>query len=261
MPSTPKPLTPEQFPYTGPYGLPASDARSQGPTAVALKEAMWRMGLFHKPPFDDHYNEQLAGALARWDPGHAGYGTGRWTKIRAAVVPSGPNKGELALDALAVKLVRDEHATHLVTLVYPHPAHTLSTVCQELHPTEGIPGNWAYDFCAPGDTPVLADFAGVVTKLSGHDPASGTHGPAGDIFGWSTYYVRGDGVEAYVTHQGARFVHVGQRVNLGQMIGKVGWWPHNAGRSHSHVGVSSPHGTADAKRIITAVAHAPRVDM
>lgn len=259
----PKPLTPTQFPYTGPYGMSHTAAlKNRGPTAVALKRAMWRMGyLKASPPYDDDYDWPLAQALERWDADRSGYGKGRWTKIRAAVVPKGrDHAGELALDAQARALVREEANGTVAQLVYPHPAGERSVVCQGLHPTAGINGNWGIDFCAPGGTPLLAPFSGRIIKVSGHDPSSGEHGSAG-IFGWSSYLERPDGLWAYMTHQGRRFVHVGQTVRIGQMIGEVGHWPHNPGRSHTHLGVTSPRGSTDAKRVVTAISVAPRVDL
>ncbi len=70
---------------------------------------------------------------------------------------------------------------------------------------------------------------------------------------------RADGVLAYLTHQGSRTVTLGQRVRAGQVIGTVGHWPGNPGRSHTHEGVSSLHGEADAKKIIRAISVAPKV--
>lgn len=102
-------LTAQQFPYTGPYGLATSGLKSKGPTAEALKRAMGRLGLMQWNDFDQHYNQTLATALAKWDPGHTGYGEGRWQKIRAQRIPAElPHAGEYALDAYAIKLVQDE---------------------------------------------------------------------------------------------------------------------------------------------------------
>lgn len=102
-------LTAQEFPYTGPYGLAASGLKSKGPTAEALKRAMGRLGFMPWNDYDQHYNQALANALAKWDPGKTGYGEGRWTRIRAARVPvEMPHAGEYALDDYAIKLVQDE---------------------------------------------------------------------------------------------------------------------------------------------------------
>lgn len=155
----------------------------------------------------------------------------------------------------------DEYADNhpAVTEWYPQMNGPHEYVCQGFHPTEGLPGNWAIDFCAPGGTPVVASFAGRIERLSGHDPATGTHGRYRDIFGWSTYIRRADGVLAYLTHQGSRAVAEGQTVAAGQVIGSVGHWPGNPGRSHTHLGITSPKGATDAKRIIRAISLAPKV--
>lgn len=102
-------LTATQFPYTGPYGKPESSLPSKGPTCEALKRAMGRLGIIEWDDYDQHFNQKLAAALNVWDPGHTGYGEGRWRKIRSARIPAGlPHAGELALDFYAIKLVQDE---------------------------------------------------------------------------------------------------------------------------------------------------------
>lgn len=113
----PKPLTPEQFPYTGPYGLAGSGLKAKGPTAEALKRACARMGVMPWREFDQHYNKRLEDALDELDPGgQNGYAEGRWKKVRGWVVPKGlDHEGELALDFYAIKLVQDEAGSHGTT--------------------------------------------------------------------------------------------------------------------------------------------------
>lgn len=102
-------LTEAQVPYTGPYGLAAGPIpKSKGPTAEALKRAMSRLGYLEWRDFDQHYNVELEAALDKWDPGKNGYGEGRWKKIRAAKVLTGPKKGEWALDAPARTMIQNE---------------------------------------------------------------------------------------------------------------------------------------------------------
>src|SRR6476620_7012110 len=104
-------LTEAQCPWTCPYGLPESGLKSKGPTPKALKRAMSRLD--HLPwseNFDEQFNQALAHALDKWDPGHTGYGKGRWAKLRAAKIPSSlPHGGEYALDATALDLIRDDY--------------------------------------------------------------------------------------------------------------------------------------------------------
>jgi hypothetical protein len=122
------PLTAFQFPYTGPYGLPGSGLKSKGPTAESLKRAMSRMGLLAWDDFDQHYNQKLADALERWDPGKSGYGTGRWEKIRAARIPTGlVHAGEYALDQYARWLVQDEAEQHYESTAEQRVQECIST--------------------------------------------------------------------------------------------------------------------------------------
>jgi murein DD-endopeptidase MepM/ murein hydrolase activator NlpD len=217
------------------------------------------MGLMPWVTFSDTFNVTLESALDAWDPGGDGYAEGRWDKIRRAKVPrSLPHAGELALDAIAVALVQNEADPILtVPYVYPHPAGSGSHSGGFIHTTRGIPGNMALDFMAPGGTEIVAPFAGRITRLSGHDPATGVHGS--DIFGWSIYLERADGMFAFMTHDGTKDVHVGQQVKLAQKIATVGHWPHDPGRSHTHLGITSPRGTRDAVHILLSIASAPRV--
>lgn len=144
-------------------------------------------------------------------------------------------------------------------LVYPHPLGTPSKrpPASDLHETAGLPGNWALDFMAPGGTRVLVVQAGVISKLSGHDPQLGEIAPG--IFGWNVYLtIPGVGVY-FMTHLGNRHVHVGQHLTPGAIIGHVGHWPNDPGRSHTHLGYTSDNGEAAAKAHIVAVSEAPRV--
>ena len=145
------------------------------------------------------------------------------------------------------------------TLCYPHPAGSGVTIGQGLHETGGIPGNWGFDFMAPGGWPVLASCDATVTRFSGHDPASGAHTPSGDVFGWSLYLKDGQGRTYYLTHLGSRTCEVGDRVTRGQQIGTVGHWPRDPGRSHTHEGVTAPLGAAQAKARITAISTADKL--
>ena len=155
-------------------------------------------------------------------------------------------------------------ATAFVTtgLAYPHPLGTGGTfisggVPGGLHPTRGLGGNFALDFMAPGGTQVLAPEAGTILKLSGHDPSQGVIGP--DIFGFNIYIHTAAGVIYFATHLGDRAVGLNEAVQPGDVIGHVGHWPNDPGRSHTHLGVTHPGGEAQAKQHICAVAAAPHV--
>ena len=133
-----------------------------------------------------------------------------------------------------------------------------------LHETGGIPGNVALDFMAPGGANVLAPESCCVIRLSGHDPATGTweNGRAdrrGSVFGWSCYLLTTEGYVYFVTHLGKRSVKLNQLVPAGALLGKVGHWPNDPGRSHAHIGVTAPGGRAKSTARIRRVAAAPRV--
>ena len=260
-------LTEKQCPWTGPYGLPSSGLKSKGPTCEALKRAMSRLGhLEWSDGFDDQFNLRLQRALSEWDPGAAGYGKRRWEKIRAARVPKGlDHAGEYALDATAQQLIRDDWKQQhpppppYPALVYPHDKDFQSYSGGFIHQTGGISGNYALDFMAGPGTPVLAPENGTVSRTSGHDPATGLHGAARDVFGWSVYLRCRYGFY-YSTHYGKLAVRGGDTVRVGEVLGVVGDWPHDRGRSHTHLGYTN---FSRLSRLsiskIRAVASAPRV--
>lgn len=167
-----------------------------------------------------------------------------------------------AYDELARQLVHDYNVAHAVPilprLVHPHAAGGPSSVCQGIHPTAGLDGNEALDFCAPGGTLVVAVIDCQVVKISGHSPNHVVDSAVG-IFGWNIHYVSTGGYRWFSTHYGSYFVGVGQKLKRGTAVGRVGHWPNDPGRSHTHLGVTSPHGRADAIRLIQQVAAAPRV--
>jgi len=160
-------------------------------------------------------------------------------------------------DAVSYRLFAEWHASQLV-LCYPHPQGYVSDICQKLHRTAGLSGNWAYDFCAAGGTPVVAVVAAEVVKISGYPPDAVIDSSTG-IFGWNLHYQTPDGYRWFSTHYGSLAVRVGQALRVGQRVGFVGRWPGDPGRSHTHLGVTSPHGDADSKAWIMRVANGPRV--
>lgn len=142
-------------------------------------------------------------------------------------------------------------------LVFPVPQGQMGQVCQGLHQTAGIPGNWAIDFCCPDNTGIVAVEAGTVTKLSGHSPSQDTWDTQG-VFGWSVHFETAARYHYFVTHLGERNVQVGMKVGAGDLIGRVGDQKYRP--DHCHYGVSSPLGETDAKKRITDVSNAPRID-
>ncbi len=151
--------------------------------------------------------------------------------------------------------------------IYPHPKGEFSSrpPASDLHVTGGITGNEALDFMAHGGTTILAPQDCLVIRLSGHDPKTGTWkvvggvsrpDPTGDIFGWSTYLHVPDGFY-YLTHQASRLVKEGQWVKKGSPIGVVGHWPHDEGRSHTHMGFTHIKGNAQSIARIMKVSAGP----
>jgi hypothetical protein len=178
------------------------------------------------------------------------------TKQGYVVTPRGPH-WKSAMGNLNV-LLRDLYLS-VPVMCYPLPAGVGGSVCQGLHETAGIPGNWAIDFCDVAGTPVVSPEAGTVTHLSGHDPSQASPNPQG-IYGWSIYVKTPKGYVYYVTHLGHRAaLAVGARVKVGQELGTIGNQQPFTGRpNHTHVGVTSPAGATDARKHMTAVSTSPR---
>lgn len=253
------PLTVKQFPYTGPF----YEGDRNHPTIKGVKRGMIRLKYLDQTlgSETDDFGPDLREALRVFQrevgivPASGNYGRGTWNALRYEKVLAGPNRGQYAMDALALRYVRED----ALTFCYPHPLTSTSSVCQGLHATDGLVGNWAIDFCAPGGTKVLAVERAKITKLSGRDPALGADQAIG-IFGWSIHYETPEGYRYFTTHYGTRSpLSIGQIVDVGDVLGTVGAWPGDPGRSHTHIGVTSPLGVADARQRITTIANAPRV--
>jgi hypothetical protein len=264
IPEVPAMLTVKQFPYTGPCYGPGPKQTLNYSTVKGLKRAMIRLGYLDQDLGDetDDFGAALRAALKAYQrsvhlTASGDYGKGTWLALRAERLETGPHKGEWAMDHLALRYVRAD----LLTMCYPHPEGALSQVCQGPHQTDGLPWtNWAIDFCAPGATPVYAVERATITRLSGHDPSLPPNNTIG-IWGWSIYYETSDGGTYFSTHYGSRNVKLGQVVEVAQVIGLVGNWPGNPGRSHTHLGYSHPKGSAYAKAHIEKVAAAARIPL
>lgn len=253
-----------KFPYTGPlYGPSHSQPVSKNRESVkGLKRAMIRLDYLQQPlgSETDDFGTELEKAFKDWfadeyDVKWSFYGQPSWMGLRSAKVTKGPNKGQYAMDAKALAYVRQD----ALTMCYPHPAGVSGVyVGQGFHQTSGIPGNWAIDFMAPGGTKVLAVENAIVTRLSGHNPADGANQGIG-IFGWSVSYETGQGLRYFSTHYGTYKVALGQQLDCGQVIGTVGRWPGDPGRSHTHLGVTHPLGSAAAKKRILEISQAKRI--
>jgi hypothetical protein len=163
-----------------------------------------------------------------------------------------------AFDLLADHLLDEYRRLHTPPEM-AHPTGRHGVLCQGLHPTAGLAGNWAVDICCPGNTVVVAPEECRVRKLSGRPPSQGAEQTVG-IFGWSLHLETVDGGYRYfLTHLGSRSVELAERLDPGDRVGTVGWWPNNPGRSHLHIGVTSPYGPADARKRILRIAEAGAV--
>lgn len=147
------------------------------------------------------------------------------------------------------------------SMCYPIARGNESSICQGLHETGGIPGNWAIDFCVPeivgNGAPILAVQDGWIARLSGKDPNQDTPDPTG-AYGWSVYLQTRAFALYYITHFGRRAnLTVGQKVRVGEILGWVGDQVFRP--DHVHYGVTHPLGEKAARDLITQVSKAPRV--
>jgi hypothetical protein len=218
-----------EFPYTGPYSVSGS-GKHKGNTALALKRAMSRMGKLPWEPdkWDNVFNNKLESALDAWDPGKDGYGTGRYDKIRAAVIPKGlPNAGQQALDATCINQVQVEAAGGAASKVpdlgplEKGGASLLDFACS--HQTSGISYYPATDTVWTKGTTVIAPEDLKVTKASSSKPGS-------------AFYAEGkSGIRYWFGHLTAA-LPVGTQVKKGGKIGVVGAF--SGYTPHLHCGVN-----------------------
>lgn len=161
-----------------------------------------------------------------------------------------------AFDRYAQKLMLDYTAPP--KLVYPFGIDAAVAICQGLHETGGLPGNWAIDFCCKPGTGILAPELATVTRFSGHPPEDDSADALG-VFGWTTYLQTPKLYMYFITHQGGRLptLRVGQVVHPGDLLGFVGNQRYRP--DHAHIGVSSPKGPRAAKAHMLAVSRAERI--
>lgn len=161
-------------------------------------------------------------------------------------------------DAKAIELMNKYiDANPVAAIVFPVPEGEMASLCQGLHQTAGLAGNWAIDICCVPRTTIVAVEPGVITKLSGHDPNNDTWDSQG-VFGWTVHFRTPANYRYFVTHLGWRSaLTVGMKVEVGDTIGRVG--DQRFRPDHVHYGVTSPVSEADAKKRITVVSKAPRI--
>lgn len=235
------------------YGPDHPESSSRGRDVIAVKRGLSKVeeSFFPRPAagFDDVYNAKTADAVKTFQRLHDIRATGHF--------------GQATLDALWPYM--DAYARYSYwryKVPEPGPAMAspvrVGSVPSYLHPTAGLLGNWALDWMVPGGTPVYAVEDAKIKKLSGRNPGEGADQGVG-IFGWSIHYETAQGYRYFGTHLGDREnLIVGQSVKAGDKLGEVGNWPNDPGRSHLHLGVTSPLGESDAKKRIQAVAASRR---
>jgi murein DD-endopeptidase MepM/ murein hydrolase activator NlpD len=99
----------------------------------------------------------------------------------------------------------------------------------------------ATDMFADRGCAIVATVSGRVDEVSARDVWSSSTNRGGERGGLSYSLVGDDGVRYYGSHLSALYVHAGQRVVTGQLIGRVG----NSGdargiATHQHFGISWP---------------------
>ena len=104
------------------------------------------------------------------------------------------------------------------------------------HETAGLPGFPAVDLFATPGTEAVLGFAGLVTRVSGHNPADPPPLGQGGPWGLSAYVLSDRGDVYYCTHL-SKVARPGTRIPAGGEVGVIGDYPGNApGADHVHVG-------------------------
>ena len=246
-------------PPSVPFPRVLSPGIAPGQDIVACKRALSRAGYWPwVQPFSPYYTKAFAKAMSvfqvteRLTPDGV-YGKVTHERLRCVPWEAGP-QGTWAFDATAIHLMEEAYLLQHPGIVCPVKVGTRPRF---LHPTGGIPGNYALDWMDPGGTSVYITQPCTVTHLSGHDPATGVHGSNHDVFGWSVHFRDDHGFTYFATHLGSRTVYDGQRLQVAQKFGAIGHWPHDPGRSHLHYGVDAGS-TAKSQALILKISAAPR---
>jgi hypothetical protein len=194
---------------------------------------MSRLGYMPWEPekWDNLFNKKLEEALDKWDPGKNGYGTGRYDKIRAAVIKKGlPHAGEQALDATCINQVQTEAAAEQgkkTPDIGPLEKGGASLLDFALsHDTTGIALFPATDTVWTKGTTIIAPEKITITQASSSNP--------GDAC-----YAKGEsGAEYWFGHM-VEAPPVGKVISKGGTIGKVGAWSGHTPHCHCGVNVES----------------------
>ena len=228
-----------------------------GMDVTAVKRAISRGGFWPWTTFSPYYTLAFSGGVKKFQKAKGlladgVYGKATHEKLRATRCAAEPT--EWAFDAVAIHLMNEAYLLQHPGIVCPVKFGMRPSF---LHPTGGIPGNYALDWMDPGGTSVYVTQPCTVTHLSGHDPSTGVHGSNHDVFGWSVHFRDDHGFTYFATHLGSRTVYDGQRLQVAQKFGAIGHWPHDPGRSHLHYGVDAGS-TAKSQALILKISAAPR---
>jgi hypothetical protein len=167
-------LTEKQAPYTGPYASTATKFDSEGPTVIALKRAISRLGYltWKGDEFTDQWpaGQSFDKAYRRWQldedmPADGVYGRQSWKMLRYAKVPPGkPHAGEYALDKYSQDLLRKEwDAEHT-----PDEDDIRTEIAHFCRLAEGNEDDWHYRQARPVDITVNPLASYVWSDCSGY---------------------------------------------------------------------------------------------
>lgn len=166
-------LTVKQCPYTGPYANTNTKYPSKGPTVIALKRAMSRLGYmdWKGTEFTDEWpaGQALDKGFRHWQldgdmPSDGVYGQQAWKTLRTAKIPTGTHKGEWALDAYALDLIKDEWASGQV----PDEDDIRAKITEFCRVAESNEDSWHYRQARPVDVSVDPAATYVWSDCSGY---------------------------------------------------------------------------------------------
>jgi hypothetical protein len=167
-------LTIKQAPYTGPYASTLTKHPSEGPTVIALKRSLSRLGYldWKGEKFTDQWpaGQTFDKAFRRWQldedmPADGIYGMQAWKMLRSAKVPKGkPNAGEYAIDKYSRDLLQKEWAAGQV----PTAEDVRQAITEFCLKAERNEDNWHYRQARPVDVTIDPSASYVWSDCSGY---------------------------------------------------------------------------------------------
>ena len=229
------------------YGPDHPKGPSHGSDVLGWKRMLkrWDSGLFSGSlaTLDQFYNRRTAYATRvaqrEWEQEVDGIvGPSTFARSLIALVDGGRRQPlARAWDSLAQHLYASYKPVSLLARCYPFPASVPTKFLGGVGAHMRRPlGNWqsdnAIDIHAPAGAIVVCMKPGYVSRVGGYDPH---RGPVGTVFGEHTTIEFEDGTAGFVTHLD-RIVSLGERMLVGEIIGKVGDWPGSFLMDHAHIG-------------------------